>query len=170
MPGMNDSAYHQAAGQPDAGDPPSARALDADTEYDVRWVIDITAAAPVEAAREAQRIQRDPGSWATVFIVTELGGPGAQWRVDLDYPGNEPEVLRTREEAELIAAAGLDTATGPDNPDAPARIRELHEALAEARRALAGDSNDAEHDALYGLTEAVATFLGEKPDIAANRA
>ena len=33
------------------------------------------------------------------------------------------------------------------------------EALAEARAALAGDSGDAEHDALYGLAELVASIL-----------
>jgi hypothetical protein len=130
-------------------------------EYDVRWVIDITAPDPVEAAREAQRIRRDSGSWATVFVVTELGGPGAQWRVDLDDPESGAEVLRTREEAQLVAGTGLDTATGPGDPGAPANIRALRDALAGARRALAGDSNDAEHDALCGLAEAAAAFLGD---------
>lgn len=118
------------------------------------------AQGPVEAALAAQRMQREPGPPAAVFIVTELGDHGAQWRVDLDCPGSEPEVLRTREEARLIAGTGLDTATGPGAPDAPARIRALHQALAGARRALAGDSNDAEHDALYGLAEAATAFAG----------
>jgi hypothetical protein len=76
------------------------------TDYDVRCVIDVTATNPVEAAMNAQRMQREPGSPAGVYIVTELGGGGAQWRVDLDYPASDPEVLRTREEARLIAATG----------------------------------------------------------------
>lgn len=37
------------------------------THYRVVWEIDIYAASPVEAAREAQRIQRDYDSVATVF-------------------------------------------------------------------------------------------------------
>lgn len=36
----------------------------------------------------------------------------------------------------------------------------LKEELAEADRALAGDSNDAEHEALYGLAEALRMLLG----------
>ena len=135
-----------------------------DTEYDVRWVIDITAPDPVEAARRALRTQWDASSWATVFIVTELGDHGAQWRVDLDDRENNVEVLRTRETARLIAGTGLDTATGPGQPHAPARLQALHAALGEARQALAGDSNDAEHDALYGLAGTVAAFLGEKAE------
>lgn len=145
------SSHHQAAGQA-AGD----------VEYDVRWVIDVTAPDPVSAAREALCIQRDADSWATVFIVTELGEPGAQWRVDLSEAEGGPEVLRTRETARLIAGTGLDTATGPGDPDAPARLQDLHTALGEARQALAGDSNGAGQESLRGLTVAVAAFLGDK--------
>lgn len=142
---------------------PATAASAAWTEYDVRCVTDIEAQNPVEAAQAAKRINRGPGQPHGVFIVTEMGdGPGAQWRVDLDFPGSEPEVLRTRDEARLIAGTGLDTATGPSDPGAIASIRPLHEALAEARRALAGDSNDAEHDALRGLAEAAAAFVGEE--------
>jgi hypothetical protein len=36
----------------------------------------------------------------------------------------------------------------------------LQEALAEADAALGGDSNDAEHDALYSVRETIASLLG----------
>ena len=134
---------------------------DDDREYDVRCVIDITAPDPVAAARKALRTQRAASPWATVFIVTELGDHGAQWRVDLDPRENTVEVLRTREAARLIAGTGLDTATGPGDPDALARIRALLSALGEARQALAGDNSAAARDALYGLAGAVAAFTGE---------
>jgi hypothetical protein len=141
---------------------PPSLVLDEETEFDVRRVIDVSAANPVEAARKALCIQRDPAAMAGVFIVTELGVGGAQWRVDLDDPESGAEVLRDRDEGRLIAGTGLDFATGPGSPDAAlARIRALRDALAEARAALAGDSNDAEHEALYGLAEAAAAFTGE---------
>lgn len=135
-------------------------------EFDVRCVTDVEAPDPVQAAREAKRSNRAPGPPAGVFIVTELRfGPGAQWRVDLDdFPGGEPEVLRTREEAGLIAGTGLDAATGPFSPDAITRIRGLHEALAKARQALTGDSDTAGYEALYGLGEAAAAFIGSYLD------
>lgn len=150
----------------EAADPapvPSSPVRGEATGYDVRCVIDVVAASPAEAAWSARLAIREPGPPAGVFIVTELNGePGAQWRIDLGCPGSEPEVLRTREEARLIAATGLDAATGPFSPAAPARIRDLHAAPAAARQALAGDSYDAEHDALYGLAEVVAAFAGEE--------
>jgi hypothetical protein len=37
--------------------------------YRVRWDIDVDAGDPVEAAREALRIQRDPESTALCFYV-----------------------------------------------------------------------------------------------------
>jgi len=37
--------------------------------YKVRWEIDVDARSHREAAREALKIQRDPGSIATVFEV-----------------------------------------------------------------------------------------------------
>lgn len=159
---MSEGSHHPPRPKGQEAAPATAASAD-DTEYDVRCVTDVEAQSPVEAARAAQRINREPGPPPGVFIVTELGdAPGAQWRVDLDCPGSEPEVLRTREEARLVAGTGLDAATGPFSPDAPARIRDLHEALAEARQALAGDSNEAEHDALYSLAEAAAAFAGEE--------
>lgn len=45
------------------------------TNYLVRWEIDIEADSPVEAAREALRIQRDVGSEATVFEVASTRNP-----------------------------------------------------------------------------------------------
>ncbi len=39
--------------------------------YHITWEIDIDADSPREAAEEAQRIQRDPTSLATVFTVQE---------------------------------------------------------------------------------------------------
>lgn len=38
-------------------------------QYRVRWEIDLEAPTPVEAARMALEIQRDPDSIATVFEV-----------------------------------------------------------------------------------------------------
>lgn len=43
------------------------------TRYVVTWVIDVYADSPVDAAKEAQTIQRNPESIATVFTVREFG-------------------------------------------------------------------------------------------------
>jgi hypothetical protein len=40
-------------------------------KYLVKWEIDIDADSPLEAAKEALRIQRDPESIATVFKVND---------------------------------------------------------------------------------------------------
>ena len=37
--------------------------------YRVTWTIDVEAASPLEAARKAQEIQRDPESIATIFDI-----------------------------------------------------------------------------------------------------
>ncbi len=42
-------------------------------EYKVTWTVDVEADDPVEAAREALRIQRDPESVATYFEVQKHG-------------------------------------------------------------------------------------------------
>lgn len=42
--------------------------------YRVEWAIDIGADTPEEAARLALAIQRNPGSTATVFTVTDEEG------------------------------------------------------------------------------------------------
>lgn len=39
--------------------------------YHVMWEIDLDATSAEDAARRALKIQRDPGSMATVFDVTE---------------------------------------------------------------------------------------------------
>ncbi|GAT02504.1 hypothetical protein [Mycolicibacterium fortuitum] len=44
----------------------------ADAEYRVEWTIDIEAASPEQAARQALVIQRGPDSIATVFEVRRL--------------------------------------------------------------------------------------------------
>lgn len=57
------------------------------THYRVRWEIDIWADTALSAAVEAQKIQRDPDSVATVFDVTnqELGHDSdAYLRLDLE--------------------------------------------------------------------------------------
>lgn len=43
-------------------------------EYKVVWQIEIDAASPEEAARQAQAIMQDPESLATVFHVWEYSG------------------------------------------------------------------------------------------------
>ncbi len=40
-------------------------------QYEVRWIIDIEANSPKDAAKEALEIQRDNGSEAIYFTVTE---------------------------------------------------------------------------------------------------
>ena len=49
--------------------------------YRISWEIDIDADTPVEAARKALAVQRDPESIATVFDVTDERGKRV--RVDL---------------------------------------------------------------------------------------
>lgn len=41
-------------------------------EYHVTWEIEVDADNPIEAAREALKIQRDPESTATVFKVRKF--------------------------------------------------------------------------------------------------
>lgn len=55
------------------------------TEYFVTWEIELTAASPQEAARQALEIQRDPKSWANSFDVRETtdGGCGHVYHIDL---------------------------------------------------------------------------------------
>jgi hypothetical protein len=61
------------------------------TSYLVRWDIDLDASDPVDAARKALAIQRDPRSWATVFTVHgEHQGVPQVATVDLDPEGLDP--------------------------------------------------------------------------------
>ncbi len=50
-------------------------------EYHITWEIDLDASSPVEAAKEALKTQREAGSEAVVFNVTD--GKGKQTLVDL---------------------------------------------------------------------------------------
>lgn len=49
--------------------------------YKVMWVIEVEAATPHDAAREAQRIQRDPDSIANCFTVAD---DQVAYEIDLD--------------------------------------------------------------------------------------
>jgi len=51
------------------------------TEYRVIWEIELSATDPVDAARQARRVQLDPNCRATVFTVS---GDYGQQQVDLD--------------------------------------------------------------------------------------
>lgn len=77
------------------------------TEYRVSWSIDVDADDHAEAARLAQRIQRDPMSIATVFEVVARGGV-LKVEVDLLDPehGLEPAPPVSVQDAAL----GLDRA------------------------------------------------------------
>lgn len=50
--------------------------------YNVRWEIEVDAESHADAAKQAQEIQRDPDSIATVFHVSIPGERGARY-VDL---------------------------------------------------------------------------------------
>jgi hypothetical protein len=58
------------------------------TTYTVAWEIDLDSDDPVDAARKALAIHRDPQSWASVFTIHP---PHAQSvTVDLDPEGVDP--------------------------------------------------------------------------------
>ncbi|HBF82629.1 MAG TPA: hypothetical protein DD420_22660 [Streptomyces sp.] len=68
-------------------------------EYTVAWKIELDARDPVEAARKALAIQRNPGSWATVFTIHD----GVQAvTVDLDPEHCDPSGMG---EPEVVLAA-----------------------------------------------------------------
>jgi hypothetical protein len=54
-------------------------------EYLVTWEINLNAESPLEAARKALTIHRDPKSTATVFVVTDEEGETKQ--IDLEEEG-----------------------------------------------------------------------------------
>lgn len=56
-------------------------------EYLVTWDIEITAENPIEAARQALAVQRDPSSMATVFHVNGE-------RIDLDAIEDDLAIIR----------------------------------------------------------------------------
>lgn len=52
--------------------------------YEVRWIIDIEASSPQEAAEKALEIQRDSMSIATSFdVINTEGGRGDAINIDL---------------------------------------------------------------------------------------
>ncbi len=53
--------------------------------YLVEWSIDIWAASPLEAAREALKIQRDPDSIATVFNIIDEDGESVDVDLEEDH-------------------------------------------------------------------------------------
>lgn len=61
--------------------------------YHVSWEIELDAGSPEEAAAEALSVHRDPGSMATVFIVT--AEDGTRYTVDMEEPP-EDRVLEYR--------------------------------------------------------------------------
>ena len=61
------------------------------TEYIVTWTIQLTADTPVDAAKMALEIHRDPTSAATYFKVQESTPGGLTFNVDLGVPGEEPQ-------------------------------------------------------------------------------
>ena len=48
-------------------------------EYRVVWCIDVDAENETEAAKEAQRIMKDPESTATIFDVMEMNPTMQDW-------------------------------------------------------------------------------------------
>lgn len=54
------------------------------TEYIVTWQMDIEAESPLEAAKEALRIHRDPASIATIFTVQEKDRSDGPITIDVD--------------------------------------------------------------------------------------
>jgi hypothetical protein len=50
-------------------------------DYRVVWEIELSATDPVDAARQARRVQLDPNSRATVFTVV---GDSGHHEIDLD--------------------------------------------------------------------------------------
>lgn len=51
--------------------------------YTVTWDIELDADNPIEAAREALKIQRDESSWATAFSVVDNDDQSGMWHVDV---------------------------------------------------------------------------------------
>jgi len=60
------------------------------SDHHVVWKIDIEADSPREAAVIARNIQKDPGSYATIFEVTENSPNQTTHVIDLDIQEVEP--------------------------------------------------------------------------------
>ncbi|MCI0681067.1 MAG: hypothetical protein L0Y71_03100 [Gemmataceae bacterium] len=120
------------------------------------------------------QIERRPNGWA-IFLHPVGGGDasglvyflddGRSYIVPDGLPSEEIRFTQFTEEVPLIDDPPVDASlpeplivtTGQSNSS-----QRLEEALAQAEAALAGDSNDAEHDALLALVEAICPS-GPKP-------
>jgi hypothetical protein len=69
------------------------------TEFLVAWKIDIDETDPVEAAKEARKIQLDTESIATVFEVTDKNA-GQTFEVDLSESRNVQAVSKSKVQTE----------------------------------------------------------------------
>lgn len=65
------------------------------TEFLVQWKIDLDATDPVEAAKEARKIQLDTESIATVFEVTDKKA-GKIFEVDLSESSHVQAVSKSK--------------------------------------------------------------------------
>lgn len=113
---------------------------------------------------------------ATITITTAQGAADARAAVDsleaIDngWDGTLPEDAKW--DLTCVAPRGraalIDTGPGADEELAEPLTGDwrdhLGDALAEADDALGGDSNDAEHDALYSIREIIARLLGVDSD------
>lgn len=101
--------------------------------YQVGWVLETEAVTPLEAARTALVIQRDPDSIATVFAVTDSSGEITE--VDLGETSLETVVKRPSTPA-FCDVTGLITAVVKARENGPEQISLLNEALELALEAL----------------------------------
>jgi hypothetical protein len=83
--------------------------------------------------------------------------PVISWELTCVSPRGPASLFDADPEDPDIPAEDYQTFTEPLTGDARDRLRE---ALAEADEALGGDSNDAEHDALFSVRETIAGLLG----------
>jgi hypothetical protein len=116
--------------------------------------VDITTAHGTDAARQAASsievfdsgVDASPDAPDVTYTLTATAPRGRPYLVDVDGSGGDDVPLD----------AGI-----PEPIDGEERYR-LADGLADAIRALEGDSNDAEHDALYSLAATVAGVLGKE--------
>jgi hypothetical protein len=114
----------------------------------------VTTAAGLDAARNA----------ANALDTLADGGAGG-WETTRDVAPDVTYGLRCvamRGGAHLVETDPVTLAEDTDLPQPPADDwrDQLRDALNEADEALGGDSNDAEHDALYSVRETIARLLG----------
>ena len=118
--------------------------------------INLTTTAGPDAAREAvDSLQAIDNGWDGYlpadagYQLTCVAPRGRAYLVDTD-----PELTRPDAPDTSIADYPLPEPIDGEHRDA------LKAALDEADEALGGDSNDAEHDALYSVRETIAAILG----------